>query len=144
MEASIRKHIEIAKVEADKKNIAIIFETHEAGVVTNADAMLIGRVITNLLDNAIKYTNPGGSVTVRLDERGEDILVQVTDTGIGITEDHLPYIFDAFYRGKRDMKGSGLGLSIAKTIIEAHGGRIWAESVPEEGSTFSFTLPKNR
>jgi PAS domain S-box-containing protein len=142
MEASIRKHIEIAKVEADKKNITIIFETHEAGVVTNADAMLIGRVITNLLDNAIKYTNPGGSVTVRLDERGEDILVQVTDTGIGITEDHLPYIFDAFYRGKRDMKGSGLGLSIAKTIIEAHGGRIWAESVPEKGSTFSFTLPK--
>ena len=142
MEASMRKHIEIAKVEAEKKNIAINFETCEAEAVTNADAMLISRVITNLLDNAIKYTNPGGAVTVRLDERGEDILVQVTDTGIGIPEDHLPYIFDAFYRGKRDLKGSGLGLSIAKTIVEAHGGRIWVESIPGKGSTFSFTLPK--
>lgn len=142
MEASMRKHIEIAKVEAEKKNIAINFETCEAEAVTNADAMLISRVITNLLDNAIKYTNPGGAVTVRLDERSEDILVQVTDTGIGIPEEHLPYIFDAFYRGKRDLKGSGLGLSIAKTIVEAHGGRIWVESIPGKGSTFSFTLPK--
>ncbi|MCL4536018.1 MAG: HAMP domain-containing histidine kinase, partial [Nitrospirae bacterium] len=110
----------------------------------NADAMLIGRVITNLLDNAIKYTNPGGAVTISLIDGDGDVIVRLKDTGIGISEDHLPYIFDAFYRGKRDLKGSGLGLSIAKTIVEAHGGRIWVESIPGKGSTFSFTLPKNR
>jgi signal transduction histidine kinase len=67
--------------------------------------------------------------------------LQVKDTGIGIPEDHLPYIFDAFYRAGNS-KGSGLGLSIAKAIIEGHGGLIWAESIPAKGSTFSFTLPK--
>jgi signal transduction histidine kinase len=64
------------------------------------------------------------------------------DTGIGIPEDQLPYIFDAFYRVSRDSKGSRLGLAIVKTIIEGHGGRIWAESAPAKGSVFSFTLPK--
>ncbi|MDA8340149.1 MAG: ATP-binding protein, partial [Nitrospiraceae bacterium] len=144
IEASMRKHIEIAKVEAEKKNIKIFFEGYEGIPVANADAMLIGRVITNLLDNAIKYTNPGGAVTISLIDGDGDVIVRVKDTGIGISEDHLPYIFDAFYRGKRDLKGSGLGLSIAKTIVEAHGGRIWVESIPGKGSTFSFTLPKNR
>ncbi len=142
IEASMRKHIEAAKVEAEKKNITIIFEPREVGAVTNADAMLIGRVITNLLDNAIKYTNPGGVVTISLIDSNSNIIVRIKDTGIGIPENHLPYIFDTFYRGKRDMKGSGLGLSIAKTIVEAHGGRILVESTPGRGSTFSFTLPK--
>ncbi|BCB97131.1 hypothetical protein JZK55_20530 [Dissulfurispira thermophila] len=142
IEAAIRRHIEAARVEADRKNIEIFFESSDEIPLIYADAMLMGRVITNLLDNAIKYTNIGGSVTIRLVNTDKYILVQISDTGIGISEDHLPYIFDAFYRGKRDMKGSGLGLSIAKTIVEAHGGRIWAESVPEKGSTFSFTIPK--
>lgn len=142
VEAAIRRHIEAAKVEADRKNIEIFFESSEEVPLIYADAMLIGRVITNLLDNAIKYTNAGGLVTVRLVNMDEYILVQVSDTGIGISENHLPYIFDAFYRGKRDMKGSGLGLSIAKTIVEAHGGRIWVESIPGKGSIFSFTIPK--
>jgi len=65
------------------------------------------------------------------------------DDGIGISPEYLPYIFDAFYRVSRDSEGSGLGLSIAKAIIEAHGGKIWAKSIPGTGSTFSFTLPKN-
>lgn len=103
---------------------------------------MISRVIRNLLDNAIKYTDSGGTVTVKVTARGDEILVSVKDTGVGIPEDHLPHIFDAFYRVRRDAKGSGLGLSIAKTIIEAHGGRIWAESIPAKGSVFSFTLPK--
>jgi two-component system phosphate regulon sensor histidine kinase PhoR len=140
---AIHKHTEAAKVEADRKNIRIIFEVKEdIPAVINADAMLIGRVITNLLDNAIKYTNSGGTVTVNLFERDADVIVRVEDTGIGISEEHLPYIFDAFYRGNRDIKGSGLGLSIAKTIIETHGGRIWVESIEGKGSIFNFTLPK--
>lgn len=143
IEAAIRRHIEAAKVEAEKKNIEIFFESSEKiPLIIHADAMLMGRVITNLLDNAIKYTNTGGTITVSLFDLDDRVLIQVRDTGTGISEEHLPYIFDAFYRGKRDMKGSGLGLSIAKTIVEAHGGRIWVESVPERGSTFSFTLPK--
>jgi two-component system phosphate regulon sensor histidine kinase PhoR len=140
--ASVRKHIEIAKVEAEKKNITLTCDAGETETIANADAMLIGRVITNLLDNAIKYTNTGGAITVSLFDLDDKVLVQVRDTGPGIPEEHLPYIFDAFYRGKRDMRGSGLGLTIAKTIVEAHGGKIWVESVPEKGSTFSFTLPK--
>jgi two-component system sensor histidine kinase ResE len=100
-------------------------------------------VIRNLLDNAIKYTDSRGIVTVKVAERGNEILIAVEDTGTGIPEDQLPYIFDAFYRARRNTKGSGLGLTIAKTIMEAHGGRIWAESTPAKGSVFSFTLPKS-
>lgn len=143
MAIAMRKHIEAARIEADKKDIKIFFEIPEdVTAVVNADALQIDRVITNLLDNAIKYTNPCGTVTVKLLNRGKNILVQVIDTGIGIQEEHIPHIFDAFYRAVRDSKGSGLGLSIVKRIVEANGGRIWVESEHGKGSAFSFTLPK--
>lgn len=143
MEAALRKHIELAEVEADRKNIGIVLATSETGEPSiRADAMLIGRVITNLLDNAVKYTEPGGTVTVRLFDEGHRVLIEVEDTGVGIPQEQLPFIFDAFYRGGRDSKGSGLGLSIAKTIVEAHGGRIWVESTPGKGSAFRFALPR--
>jgi PAS domain S-box-containing protein len=141
--AAINKHIEAAHIEADKKGIQILFEAMEPlNPVINVDAMLISRVITNLLDNAIKYTNDGGMVTISLADNGNEIIIRVKDTGIGISDEHLPYIFDAFYRGIREPKGSGLGLSIARTIVDAHGGKIWVESKAGKGSTFSFTLPK--
>ncbi len=108
----------------------------------DADEMMINRVIRYLLVNAIRYTNPGGTITITLSEGVHDVFFEVTDTGIGIAAEHLPYIFDAFYRINRDSKGSGLGLSFAKVIVDAHGGRIWAKSSPGNGSTFSFTLPK--
>jgi signal transduction histidine kinase len=108
----------------------------------NADAAMINRVIGNLLDNAIKHTDSGGVVTVRVTDRGSEILISVKDTGTGIPADHLPYIFDAFYRVGRGSKGSGLGLAIARTIVELHGGKMWVQSTPPEGSTFSFTLLK--
>jgi two-component system phosphate regulon sensor histidine kinase PhoR len=143
IESDVYKNMEAARVEADMKNITISFDPLEDMLpLIYADATMINRVIRNLLDNAIKYTNQGGMITVRLSDQDDAILVQIADTGIGIAEDHLPYIFDAFYRVSRDSKGSGLGLAISKTIIEAHGGRIWAESIMGEGSTFSFTLPK--
>lgn len=142
IEEEIRKNVEAEKVEAEKKEIIIRLEPPDTITpVVNADAAMVNRVIGNLLGNAIKYTDPGGTVTIKISNRGNEILVSVKDTGIGIPSDHLPYIFDTFYRAGKS-KGSGLGLSIAKTIIEAHGGRIWAESVPPNGSTFSFTLPK--
>ena len=143
IEIAIKKHIEGAKIQADKKNIKIMFEIPEdIPVVVNADAVQIDRVIANLLDNAIKYSDSPGTIIAKLLNRDEDILVQVIDTGIGIPEDHLPYIFDAFFRASRNSMGAGLGLSIAKTIVEAHGGKIWVESTPQKGSTFIFTIPK--
>lgn len=138
----IRKNIEAEKGETEKKNIIIGLEHPDAITpVVHADAAMVNRVVRNLLVNAIRSTGPGGAVTIRISDRGNEILVSVNDTGIGIPEDLLPYIFDAFYRAGNS-KGSGLGLSIAKTIIEGHGGRIWAESIQDKGSTFSFTLPK--
>jgi signal transduction histidine kinase len=139
----IKKNIETEEIAAGKKQITISLELPDTAIpMVNADAAMIHRVIRNLLDNAIKYTDSGGAVTVTVTDRGNEILVSVKDTGTGIPGDLLPYIFDAFYRVRRDSKGSGLGLSIAKSIIESHGGRIWVESAPAKGSVFSFTLPK--
>ena len=142
IEEEIRKNIEAEKVEAEKEKIIIGLEPLDTiSPIVNADAAMVNNVIRNLLVNAIKNTGTGGTVTIKISDRDNELLVSVKDTGIGIPEDHMPYIFDAFYR-EGNSKGSGLGLSIAKTIIEAHGGSIWAESIPANGSTFSFTLPK--
>jgi signal transduction histidine kinase len=144
IEKDLRRNIEAAKIEADKKGIAVLLEVSGA-IPTSvlADPAMIGRVIANLLDNAIAYTGTGGTISVGLSGTDSAIHVSITDTGRGIPGDQLPYIFDAFYRISRDSKGSGLGLFIVKTIIEAHGGKIDAVSTPGKGSTFSFTLPNS-
>jgi len=114
-----------------------------------ASAVRLQQVITNLLANAIKFTPEKGEIKLRVASRGGDIQVEVMDSGVGITADELPRIFDDFYRGAdREKAGTGLGLSIAKRIIEAHGGQIWAESPnPEDGlargSKFTFVLPRS-
>jgi len=137
------KNIETMKKEAYKKDITILFHHPEdVSTVINADAMLIDQVLMNLLDNAIKYTTRGGTVTVRV-SIDDIVLVQVIDTGIGISESHLPRIFNPFYRVNSDSAGIGLGLFIVKSAIEAHGGEIWVSSIPGKGSTFSFTLPRD-
>lgn len=141
IQAEIRKNIEAERPEAEEKQLSISMAPPETVIpAINGDAVMINRVIRNLLDNAMKYTGPGGNITVKISDRANEILVCVMDTGTGISRDHMPYIFDAFYRG--NAKGSGLGLAVARTIIERHGGRIWAESEPGKGSIFSFTLPK--
>jgi two-component system phosphate regulon sensor histidine kinase PhoR len=140
--SAIARQIEVAKNEADKKDIHIHFEHSGAPLEVHADETMMARVITNLIDNAINYTGPGGTITVRLVERESDVLVEVEDTGVGIQEDMLPHVFDAFFRVGRDSQGSGLGLTIAKMVMEAHGGRIWLNSKFGKGSTFSFSLPK--
>ena len=143
IEEAINHQIEIARVEAEKKNIQISFEYSDTLIpVINADGKMIERVIENLFDNAVKYSPHDTMVSVKLNDWNLEVQVQVIDAGVGISAEHLPYIFDAFYRVSRDSGGSGLGLSIVKTIVEAHGGKIWAESIPGKGSTFSFTLPK--
>lgn len=109
----------------------------------DADEERILEVLENLLGNAIKFTPPGGTVTVGACEQDGDILVWVRDTGPGIPADQLPHLFDRFWQGaKGDRRGAGLGLTICRAIVEAHGGRIWAESELGRGTAVKFTLPK--
>ncbi len=109
-----------------------------------ADIGLIERVLENLLENALRYTPEGGVVTLALTREGENIRVQVRDTGRGIPEEHLPYIFDRYYRVESQPEtpgGAGLGLAIAKRILELHDSTITVQSVPGGGTTLTFTLP---
>ena len=112
----------------------------------NVDVNYIDQVISNLIDNAIKYTPSGGKVEVKVEDTEKAVKVSVKDTGIGIAKEDLPRIFERFYRGEKSrnlsLGGIGLGLSIVKHIVEAHGGKVGVESEIGKGSTFYFTLPK--
>jgi signal transduction histidine kinase len=110
-----------------------------------ADRERIHQVLLNLLDNAFRFTPPGGTVTVSAVQRGQVCEVSVADTGPGIPSEHLPYVFERFYRvdpaRSREDGGTGIGLAIARSVVDAHGGRIWADSRVGEGSRFTFALP---
>jgi heavy metal sensor kinase len=116
-----------------------------AGAVVLADRARLTQVVTNLVDNAVKFTGAGGSVRVRVWEADDGAGLAVADTGPGIAPEHLRRVFDRFYRldpaRSRARGGSGLGLAICRELVEAHGGRIWAQSVPGTGSTFTLALP---
>jgi signal transduction histidine kinase len=107
----------------------------------------MGRVLNNLVGNAVRHTPPGGHVTIHAKTDGERVKVSIRDTGEGIQPEDLPHIFERFYRGEKSRSrasgGAGLGLAIARGIVEAHGGKITVESAPGQGSTFIFTLPKS-
>jgi signal transduction histidine kinase len=110
----------------------------------SADPDRLASVVENLVSNAIKYTHPGGMVSISALVEGEELLIQVKDNGSGIDSDEQQKVFEPFYRGnqgRRFKQGMGLGLSIARDLIEAHGGRISLESIPGEGSLFSIHLP---
>ena len=110
-----------------------------------ADAGRLQQVLHNLIENALQYSEPGGRVHVRVGSGPGEAIVAVSDTGIGIPEDDLPYVFERFFRSKMSRRtnpgGSGLGLSIVRWIVEAHKGRVTAESVVGKGSTFTVRLP---
>jgi signal transduction histidine kinase len=103
------------------------------------------QLFLNLVDNAVKYTPSGGSVTLALERQGNEAVFEVSDTGIGIPQTELGKIFDRFYRvdkaRSRELGGTGLGLSIAKWIVELHRGSITVTSEPQKGSTFTVHLP---
>ena len=107
--------------------------------------MRLTELFINLLENATKYTPADGSIAVGIERHGREALVAVRDTGIGIPAEHLPHIFERFYRvdqaRAREAGGTGLGLAIARWIVEAHRGSIRAESVPGRGTTMMVTLP---
>jgi histidine kinase len=111
-----------------------------------ADEDRMNQVLINLIGNALQYTPSGGEVRVSAAKLGSEIQVSIEDTGIGIPAKHLPYLFTRFYRVDKSRSraggGSGIGLTISKHLVDAHGGRIWAESEGVgKGSRFSFTLP---
>ncbi len=108
----------------------------------SADEGRLFQVLENLIGNAIKFNKPGGDITVGAQPRPGELLFWVTDTGLGIAAEDLPRLFDRFWQAdKTRRRGAGLGLSIAKGLVEAHGGRMWVESTLDQGSTFFFTLP---
>jgi two-component system phosphate regulon sensor histidine kinase PhoR len=113
--------------------------------IITGDQGLLRHAITNLVDNAIKYTPPGGTITVSVDERESFMLVSVKDSGIGIAPADQARLFERFYRVKRretiDIKGTGLGLAIVKSIAEWHHGRVWVESQLGQGATFYLLIP---
>lgn len=123
---------------AESNNVELAeADLHEAAVMADRDRVL--QVFSNLIGNALKFTPAGGTVTLAAESCDDGVCFHVRDTGPGIAPDDLPRIFDRFWHGGAG-GGSGLGLAIAKGIVEAHGGRIWAES-DGSGSRFSFTLP---
>jgi signal transduction histidine kinase len=105
----------------------------------------LDQVVSNLVGNAIKFTRKGGTVTVSAREEKDEVVVEVKDNGIGIAPEDQVHLFEKFYRisseETSDIEGTGLGLTIVKSIVEAHGGRIWVKSQLGQGSTFGFALP---
>ncbi len=141
----VKRSLDDLRNLAKEKAVKLKVELPETLPKVRGSSPRLQQVMTNLVSNAINYT-PEGVVTIRVREGDKDIRTEVMDTGIGISPDVLPRVFDDFFRASNvETKGTGLGLSIAKRIVEAHGGRIWVESpYPESntGSKFTFTLPK--
>jgi PAS domain S-box-containing protein len=139
----LKETLAVWQPQAAQKSLGLACECPDADELDlDCDPNRILQVLNNLVGNAIKFTDPGSSIHVRVEPRADEVCLSVTDSGPGIPEADLPHIFDRFTRaGKGSRPGTGLGLSIAKGIVEAHGGRIWAESQAGVGSTFYFTLP---
>jgi signal transduction histidine kinase len=120
-------------------------EVTESPLPVRGDPTRLRQVLTNLLNNASKYTPGDGAITIKVDDDGDTIKCQISDSGIGIRKEDLPQVFEPFSNIKKpsNIETAGIGLSIAKGIVEAHGGKIWAESDGEgKGAVFTFTLPK--
>ena len=115
---------------------------HAGRIDVVCDSDRVQQVLANLIGNAIKFTREGGAIDVGARRTDGEVVISVRDTGTGISDDQVPHIFEAYWQADAQRKGSaGLGLSIVKAIVLAQGGRIWVETSPGKGSTFSFTIP---
>jgi signal transduction histidine kinase len=138
----VREADEMCRHEAKERGVQLHTAMPELEQLVHADGGRVLQAVVNLIGNALKFTGAGGRVTVSARRTGNVVVFCVTDTGPGIPEEDQAHLFDAFWQARNgDRRGVGLGLAIAKGIVEAHGGRIWVESKPGKGSTFSFTLP---
>ncbi len=143
--ALIKRSVAVIENQAKEKNISLKADLPAQLPKIQADETRFSQVMINLLDNAVKYTPEGGTVTISTSIKEKFLQVEVSDTGIGIPESDIPRIFERFYRvdkaHSRELGGTGLGLSIVKHIVQSHGGQVWLKSEPGQGSTFSFTIP---
>ncbi len=135
---------EDAMILAEEKSVSV-GSMIEPGIMIDGDSVRLHQALLNILDNAIKYTPEGGDILMRLVKEGDRAIFRLSDTGVGIAPEHLPHIFDRFYRAdqarSQDIQGNGLGLSIVKWIIEAHEGTIRAESTQGKGTMITIVLP---
>jgi signal transduction histidine kinase len=140
----VDRAVEAVRPRAEAEEIRLQVDLPE-DLLVDVDPQRIGQVLRNLLENALLHTLPGGEIAVAARTGGQWVEVSVRDTGSGITAEDLPYVFERFYRADKSRSratgGAGLGLAIARQLVEAHGGRIWVESTQGEGTTFTFALP---
>jgi signal transduction histidine kinase len=145
--ALCRETVEQTSLLAEDKAIRLEYVAPHT-LEINADPLRLRQIMINLIDNAIKYTPPGGHVRVAVAPEHDVATIEVSDTGQGIPEDAVPYIFDRFYRAdkarSRELGGSGLGLAIVKAICELHGGRIQVESAVGQGTRFRVEIPLSK
>ncbi|EFK08506.1 PAS domain S-box protein [delta proteobacterium NaphS2] len=143
----IHNALQICHVAIAEREIEIDVSCAES-VTLKVDPTLLEQALVNLLDNAVKYSDTGGTIHISVTEESGSITIAVRDHGVGINKKHLPRLFERFYRvdkaRSRQLGGTGLGLAIVKHVVQAHGGHITVESTPGEGSTFSIHLPKNQ
>jgi signal transduction histidine kinase len=143
--ARIATTVEVLQPALQGRQIDVQIDLADGPLLVDADSGRLGQVLSNLVNNALAHTPPGGRVAISAERRDGEVLVAVRDTGAGIASEDLPFIFERFYRADRSRArrtgGVGLGLTIVKQLVERHGGRIWVESTPGKGSTFLFTLP---
>jgi two-component system phosphate regulon sensor histidine kinase PhoR len=141
----IEAAVALCKPKASAKGIAITIACPEA-LEARMNAPLLEQAVTNLVDNAVKYSDSDERVLVEAEQNDEGVVLRVQDHGAGIPAEHLPRLFERFYRvdkaRSRSLGGTGLGLSIVKHISSAHGGKVRVESTPGQGSTFSIYLPR--
>jgi signal transduction histidine kinase len=140
-----REAVEAARPRAEAKHLALEATTHEIPPMAG-DRDRLAQVLDNLVSNAVKFTPDGGSVSVRLDARDGEALIEIEDTGVGIPASEQSRLYERFYRAStataRAIPGVGLGLTIAKAIVEAHGGDLGFDSVEGRGTTFRVRLPR--
>jgi signal transduction histidine kinase len=134
-----------ATARAAKEGVSIVTDTAGDLPLVNMDHQRIGQVLSNLVDNALRYSPDGGTITIKAERAADAVRVDVVDQGPGLDSTELSLVFERFYRGdkarSRTTGGVGLGLAVVKQLVEAHNGRVWAESAEGQGATFSFNLP---
>ena len=142
----MRAAVSMVRIQAEKKDLSLQIEYSSDGMITKLDPGMIRQVLLNLLTNAIKFTQPGGKIVLSASPRGRDLVVRVSDSGVGIPVNDLPNIFQEFYQVDgtytRKHQGTGLGLALVQRMVELHDGTIEVESQPGQGSTFTMVFPE--
>jgi signal transduction histidine kinase len=146
LQSAVDEAVNLLDEMISQRNISLEIQVDPHIEMIVVDSRRLAQVLDNLISNAIKYNRDDGKVMVKALQEGREIRFSVQDTGIGISEEDQPRIFERFFRSRHGValkiEGSGLGLAITKAIVQRHGGRIWFESKPDEGTIFYFTLPQ--